>query len=89
VTSTPTTTAPPTPAPALAVLRGRIKTLQARRGYGFITDEAGADRFFHVSELVGIGIDALECGMDVTFEADADPTGRPRAKRVQRVDGHR
>ena len=34
--------------------RGRVKSVIPERGYGFITDRDGIDRFFHISQLFGV-----------------------------------
>ena len=48
---------------------GKVKWFNAKKGYGFITDdETQKDVFLHVSALEAAGIDTLEEGMPVEFE---------------------
>jgi CspA family cold shock protein len=72
-------------------VRGRIKVLKraqpgaARKGsgYGFITDEAGVDRFFPHSNVEGTRFDQLQEGLEVEFEAYEEPGRGQRARRVR------
>lgn len=72
-------------------MRGRIKVLKraqpgaARKGsgFGFITDEAGADRFFPHSNVEGSNFDDLQEGLEVEFEPYEEPGRGLRARRVR------
>ena len=62
---------------------GSIKKL-SERGFGFLTNEAGEDIFFHRS--VALDFDGLAEGQSVTYELDPIATGKgPRASSVQIV----
>jgi cold shock CspA family protein len=52
-------------------------TLGCGVGYGFIQDEAGQDRFFSHSNVVGTTFDKLREGLTVEFEPISVP-GRGR-----------
>jgi CspA family cold shock protein len=60
---------------------GRIKTFHDDRGFGFIDDGTGEDRFFHVTEVSGA---QPKPGMKVTFKPITGDRG-PRAELVQPV----
>lgn len=59
-------------------MKGQIKVIKPFKfdpnvgrkvgGYGFLTDESGADRFFHANEVKGTTFDSLREGLHVTFE---------------------
>jgi cold shock protein len=71
---------------------GRIVSIRAERGFGFIRDSPGTagnnDIFFHRSDVTGITFEELSEGQDVSFEAGKDPKDptRFRAKNVHLVD---
>lgn len=76
-------------APPRPVLRARVKTLRPAQGFGFLTDEHGVSRFFHVSQLFGADIESLLPGERVYCEPDDDSPraldparGGPRANNV-------
>ncbi len=62
--------------------KGRIKTLNLDRGFGFIKDDSGQEYFFHRSETAG-AFDTLEQGEVVLFNPQASSKG-PRAHQVRR-----
>jgi CspA family cold shock protein len=69
---------------------GRIATIRADKGFGFIRDLSGArgnDVFFHRSSVVGINFDDLQEGTEVTYELGPDPKdpSRMRASNVTPV----
>jgi CspA family cold shock protein len=65
------------------VSNGIIKKVVADRGFGFITDERGADYFFHRNELERpLDFDRLNGGERVEFQVEQGPKG-PRATRVR------
>jgi cold shock protein len=63
---------------------GRIRTLVWEKGYGFVRAEGGTDYFFHRTDVLGEGIDAMREGDSVEFEATDTPKG-PRAEQVRRL----
>lgn len=54
---------------------GTVKWFSAEKGYGFISQEGGADVFVHFSAIQGDGYRALEEGQAVEFEIGAGPKG--------------
>lgn len=66
----------------MAKKTGTVKWFSARRGYGFISDEAERDYFVHFSEIQTEGFRKLKPGQKVTFEAAEDEQGRVLAKEV-------
>lgn len=74
---------PPTSNPARdLLLRGRIKRID--RNFGFIIDEAGQERFFHCSEVVGgrAKFESLVEGCEVDFIPWTNDRG-PRATGIK------
>ena len=47
---------------------GRVKWLNAQKGFGFIEQEGGEDVFVHYSAISGDGYKSLEEGQPVEFE---------------------
>ena len=66
----------------MAKKTGTVKWFSARRGYGFISDEAEKDYFVHFSEIQTEGFRKLKPGQQVTFETAVDTQGRELAKEV-------
>lgn len=64
------------------VVNGTVKWFNARKGFGFISDEEGVDYFVHFSEIQGEGFRRLIDGQRVTFEPGEDEMGRGVAKMV-------
>lgn len=62
-------------------MNGTIKRLLIDKKCGFIKGRDGKDYFFHRSALKNIDYEALEEGLDVTFE-DSEGTKGPRAEDV-------
>lgn len=56
---------------------GRISTIRADKGFGFIKDTPGPkgnnDLFFHHSAVQGVAFDDLQEGQLVSYEAGPDP----------------
>lgn len=48
--------------------KGKVKWFNAKKGYGFISDEEGNDVFVHFSALNMDGFRTLSEGEDVEFE---------------------
>jgi cold shock protein len=51
-----------------AMATGTVKFFNNDKGYGFITQEGGADVFVHFSNIEGEGYKSLEEGQKVEFE---------------------
>lgn len=65
-------------------LHGRIRWFDLTKGYGFITDDAGKELFFHRTGVVLTGegsLPPLEEGEEVLFEVQETPKG-PQAVQV-------
>ncbi|MBO4997912.1 MAG: cold-shock protein [Lachnospira sp.] len=61
--------------------QGTVKWFNAKKGYGFISDEEGNDVFVHYSGIVMDGFKALEDGEKVQFEV-VDGDKGPQATEV-------
>lgn len=61
---------------------GRIATIRADKGFGFIKDSPGGsgnnDLFFHRSAVVGTEFDDLREGQEVSYKTEADPRDASR-----------
>jgi len=64
---------------------GKVKFFNEAKGYGFITpDGGGKDVFVHISAVQRSGLPALDEGMAVSFETEADKSGKgPKAINIQ------
>jgi CspA family cold shock protein len=62
---------------------GTVKWFNAKKGYGFISDEAGNDVFVHFSALNMEGFKELKDGEQVEFEVTDGAKG-PQAANVSR-----
>jgi CspA family cold shock protein len=72
-------------------MQGRISSLAAERGFGFITTDEGEELFFHRSALQATDFDELAVGVKVVFEVGHDTSGdepgeRPRAVSIRLAD---
>lgn len=63
---------------------GTVKWFNAKKGFGFISDEAGNDVFVHFSALVMDGFKVLEEGDKVEFKVVQGEKG-PQAANVSRL----
>ena len=63
-------------------MNGKIKNVNADKGFGFILGDDGVEYFFHRSALVDGDIMDMERGKEVTFEPGGGPKG-PRAEDVR------
>jgi len=63
---------------------GTVKWFNTKKGYGFITRDAGDDVFVHHSAIVAEGFRNLEEGERVEFVVEQGPKG-PAAADVRKV----
>ena len=63
---------------------GKVKWFNAKKGYGFICDEDGADVFVHFSALNMEGFKVLEEGETVEYEV-VDGEKGPQAANVTKL----
>ena len=63
---------------------GIVKKWFDQKGYGFISQEGGADVFVHYADIQGTGHRSLEVGDKVEFEVIQSGKG-PKAQNVVRV----
>ena len=63
---------------------GKVKGFNAKKGYGFICDEDGADVFVHFSALNMEGFKVLEEGDTVEYEV-VDGEKGPQATNVTKL----
>ena len=63
---------------------GKVKWFNAKKGYGFICDEDGADVFVHFSALHMEGFKVLEEGDTVEYEV-VDGEKGPQAANVTKL----
>lgn len=63
---------------------GTVKWFNPDKGFGFITQDGGADVFVHFSAIDGTGYRNLDENDRVEFEVTAGPKG-PNASNVRRV----
>lgn len=65
------------------MLKGTVKWFNSKKGYGFISPEAGdKDIFVHITQLEKIGLRHLSDGQEVHFEV-YDDRGRSAAGNLQ------
>jgi len=64
---------------------GTVKWFDAKKGWGFITQENGEDIFVHYKNIAGEGFRSLNDGDAVTFDVVQGQKG-PQASNVQRVE---
>src|SRR5687767_6703008 len=62
-------------------MTGKVKRVLADKGFGFITDEKGVDRFFHKDQTLA-NFTALSEGDAVRFTPIENPKKGPRAENV-------
>lgn len=62
--------------------KGTVKWFHTMRGFGFITDEEGADYFVHFSQIRMEGLKKLHEGQLVEFDPFEEEDGRSIAKDV-------
>ena len=54
---------------------GKVKWFDAKKGFGFISQENGEDVFVHFSSITGAGFKSLEDGDPVEFEVTQGAKG--------------
>ena len=64
---------------------GKVKWFDNKRGFGFISQDAGQDVFVHHTSIQGGGYKTLQEGELVDFEIVNSDKG-PKAQNVQRGD---
>ena len=65
-------------------MKGTVKWFNAKKGFGFISDETGNDVFVHFSALQMDGFKELKDGESVEFEVVEGEKG-PQAANVTRL----
>lgn len=65
-------------------MKGTVKCLTTKKGYGFISDESGNDVFVHYSGLNMEGFKSLEEGQEVEFDVTEGAKG-PQAVNVTKL----
>ena len=65
-------------------MKGTVKWFNAKKGFGFISDEEGNDVFVHYSGLNMEGFKSLEEGQEVEFEVVNGAKG-PQATNVTKL----
>lgn len=65
-------------------MQGTVKWFNAKKGYGFISDEQGNEVFVHFSALNMDGFKELKDGEQVEFEVTDGEKG-PQAANVTRI----
>jgi CspA family cold shock protein len=69
-----------------SVARGTVVRIDRTKGFGFLMDSAGEQRFFHRSAVLDGGFSSLREHQTVEFEARGDERGA-RAIKVRPVEG--
>ncbi len=67
-----------------ALAQGTVKWFNEQKGYGFITQDTGADVFVHYSAIEGGGFRSLNEGERVEFEVIPGAKG-PQATSVKKL----
>ncbi|MDD6207540.1 MAG: cold shock domain-containing protein [Clostridiales bacterium] len=65
-------------------MKGTVKWFNAKKGFGFISDESGNDVFVHFSALQMDGFKVLEEGEEVEFDVIEGEKG-PQAANVVKL----
>lgn len=63
-------------------MKGRVKWFDDKRGYGFITSEAGEDVYVHYTAVVKEGYRTLKHNWRVEFDVATTNDGRIEARNV-------
>jgi len=67
-----------------AMMQGKVKWFNERKGFGFIEAENGTDVFVHFSAIQTSGFKTLQEGQRVSFEVQNGPKG-PSAADVREL----
>lgn len=65
-------------------VKGKVKSFNKGKGYGFIVDENGQEIFFHYSDLVMEGFKTINPEEEVEFETTETDRGL-QAKEIVRL----
>ena len=65
-------------------MKGTVKWFNAKKGFGFISDETGKDVFVHYSSLQMDGFKVLDEGEEVEFDVVNGEKG-PQASNVVKI----
>ena len=65
---------------------GTVKWFNNTKGYGFISQDSGADVFVHYSAIQEKGYRSLREGEQVEFDVKVGPRG-PQAENVVKLEG--
>ena len=65
-------------------MNGKVKWLNAEKGFGFIERQGGEDVFVHFSAIQGEGFKTLDEGQNVEFDIVEGPRG-PQAANVVKL----
>ncbi|WP_163132538.1 MULTISPECIES: cold-shock protein [Agarivorans] len=63
---------------------GTVKWFNEKKGFGFISQQSGADVFVHFRAILGDGFKSLEEGQKVAFDVEDGQKG-PQAANVELV----
>ncbi|BEU03939.1 cold-shock protein [Agarivorans sp. OAG1] len=63
---------------------GTVKWFNEKKGFGFISQQSGADVFVHFRAILGDGFKSLEEGQKVAFDVEDGQKG-PQAANVEVV----
>ena len=69
----------------MSKVTGTVKWFNNTKGYGFISQPAGADVFVHYSSIQEKGYRTLRAGEQVEFDVKPGPRG-PQAEHVMRLE---
>lgn len=65
-------------------MRGKVKTFNKQKGYGFIKCELDEDIFFHYSSLMMDGFKTIDVDQEVEFDLEDTQKGK-RATNIRKV----
>ena len=65
-------------------MRGKVKTFNKQKGYGFIKCELDEDIFFHYSSLMMDGFKTIDVDQEVEFDLEDNKKGK-RATNIRKV----
>jgi CspA family cold shock protein len=68
----------------MAMIKGKVKWFDDKKGFGFIEREDGDDVFVHFREITSTGFKTLAEGQEVEFEVEQGQKG-PNAVNVNIV----